>query len=515
VSNDNAAHLRGIAMVSKITSPVSPEARVGAPHDPDTIRRLGYRIVDIIADELADTSRRPVNPPPRAPAAMEDLFGGTLPAAPTDPGELLDIVRDQVLPSTANYNHPKLICYVSSSTTPVAGMLESLVSTLRLFPYTWAMTPACTHIETTVVRWLGQMVGFSDNAAGYMTTGGSWANLMGLAAARTRQSEWKVTEEGLAGHPAQTVYVSEEGHSCLDQCMRLMGLGARQLRRIPVDEHFRIRLDALEAAINADKASGKQPMCVIGVAGATNTGAVDPLDALADLAERHGLWFHIDGAYGAFAHLAPEAQPLLSGLERADSVVCDPHKWLNIPYEAGCILVKRWDDLANTFSLIPPYLEAGHEVEEHNHWHHGFELTRGDRALKVWFALRQYGVDAYRHMVSEHIRMARYLAELVRQADDFELVLEPALSVCCFRYVPSDLDQSDPNVEGYLNTLNRELELALIDNGGASVSGTTINDKRVLRACIVNHRVTTKGVEETLELLRELGAELHRQSRAN
>ena len=240
-------------MVSKHTPPFDDTTRVGAPHDPEDIRRLGYRIVDIIADELADTARRPVNPPPRTPAEMERLFGGALPVAPSDPDKLLDSIRDQVLPSTANYNHPKLICYVSSSTTPVAGLLESLVSTLRLFPYTWAMTPACTHIETTVVRWLGEMVGFSDNAAGYMTTGGSWANLMGLAAARTRQCAWKVTEEGLAGHPALTVYVSEEGHSCLDQCMRLMGLGSAQLRRIPVDDQYRIRLDALETAIKADK----------------------------------------------------------------------------------------------------------------------------------------------------------------------------------------------------------------------------------------------------------------------
>ncbi len=498
-------------MVSKHIPPFDDTTRVGAPHDPEDIRRLGYRIVDIIADELADTARRPVNPPPRTPAEMERLFGGALPVAPSDPDKLLDNIRDQVLPSTANYNHPKLICYVSSSTTPVAGLLESLVSTLRLFPYTWAMTPACTHIETTVVRWLGEMVGFSDNAAGYITTGGSWANLMGLAAARTRQCSWKVTEEGLAGHPALTVYVSDEGHSCLDQCMRLMGLGSAQLRRIPVDDRYRIRLDALETAIAADKAAGKQPMCIVGVAGTTNTGAVDPMNALADVAEKHGLWFHVDGAYGAFANLAPEAQPLLAGLERADSVVCDPHKWLNIPYEAGCILVKRWDDLSNTFALLPPYLEAGHEIDEHNHWHHGFELTRSDRALKVWFALRQHGVEAYKDMVREHLRLARYLAELVEQSDDFELVLEPALSVCCFRYVPADVTKGDPSTESYLDTLNRELELALIDNGGASVSGTTIGGMRVLRACIVNHRVTTKGVEETFELLRKLGNELHRR----
>lgn len=495
---------------STILGPAGCKLNVGEPTDSDGVRELGYRVVDIIAEELADPTRRPANPPPTEPAAMEALFGGPLPECGVSPEELLMLVRDNVLPSAPNYNHPRLISYVSSSTTPLPGLIEALVGTLRLFPYTWAMTPACSHIETTVVRWLGELIGFSDQAAGYMTTGGSWANLMGLAAARTSRAGWDVIHAGLTAGPELTMYVSEQGHSCLDQCIRLMGLGSRQLRRIPVDSEFRIRLDRLEAMVKEDLNAAKRPICVIGNAGTTNTGAVDRLDALADIAARYEMWFHVDGAYGAFANMVPDVHPLFSGMERADSAVCDPHKWLNIPYEAGCILVKQWSDLSDTFALVPAYLEAGHEVQEHNHWRHGFELTRADRALKVWIALRQYGVAAYRDMVHSHLDLALYFAELIDESSDFELVVKPSLSVCCFRYVPQDLQLGTGEIEAYLNELNRRLELELIKDGRASVSGTTIHDKRVLRACIVNYRVTRSGVEEVLAVLRELGNTVHR-----
>jgi glutamate/tyrosine decarboxylase-like PLP-dependent enzyme len=479
---------------------------------PETVRELGYRIVDMIADDLADPTGRPVFPPTQSRTTMESLFGGPVPREGTDPEELLSIIQDHLLPSAGNPNHPRLMAYVLTACVPFAGLLEALVGTIKLRPTTWKNQPASCQIEVTVARWLGEMVGFAPDAAGYITTGGSWANLVGLAVARTRQADWDVRTEGVANRPPLVAYVSEQAHSCIDRSAELLGLGQDHLQKIPVDDAYRIRLDVLEETIKADCTAGRQPFCLIGNAGTVNTGAVDPLEALADMADRYDLWFHVDGAYGAFAALTQEARPLFTGLERADSLTLDPHKWLNTPFESGCILMKNWDDLGNTFSLIPPYLR-GAMGEEHNQYEYGFELSRTDRALKVWLALQQYGTDRYAELIANHLALARHLAVCVEAADDFELVSAPVLSICCFRFVPPDFDTGAEQAEDYLNTLNHAVEMALAEDGRALVSGTELNGTRVLRACIASHPVTQDSVEETLFLLRHFGRELDAQMR--
>jgi aromatic-L-amino-acid decarboxylase len=480
--------------------------------DAETVRALGYRIVDMIAAELADPARRPVYPPLQSRAALETVFGGPVPEHGRSPEGLLDLLEHQLLPVTANFNHPRLMGYVLSNPLPLAGLAEALTSTLKMVPGHWKWHPANGLIEVTVARWLGELVGFGADAAGYVTTGGSWANLVGLAVARVRRAGWDVRAEGLADHPQLVAYVSEEGHSCLDKGFELMGLGRNQLRRIPVGADYRIQLEALEAALAADLAAGRRPFCLVGNAGTVNTGAVDPLDTLADIASRHGLWFHVDGSYGALAALDPEKRALFAGIERADSVALDPHKWLNIPFEAGCILTRHWDDLADTFSHVPPYIRAAMD-DEHNHMHYGFELSRTDRALKIWLSLQQYGVDRYAAMIANHMALARHLADLVRAANDFQLVTEPVLSICCFRYLPPDLADQTDAAATYLDQLNLALEQALVEDGRAMVSGTDLGGRRVLRACIVNHRATRAHVDATLEILRGLGETVDRELR--
>ncbi len=496
-------------MSSPETQEIAPAEHVMAM-DPEQIRALGYRIVDLITEELGAPDRRPIYPPPHRWDELDRRLGGELPEQGSDPFAVIETIRRDLIPASANYIHPRLLGYVSSTPLPLTGLIEALVASVRLFPYTWSLTPGSCLIEAVVARWLGQMVGFSDQAAGYMTTGGSWANLMGLAVARLRRCGWDVKEEGLGGHPALCAYTSNQAHSCHEQSMRLLGMGAAQLRQIAVDDDYRIDLAALEAAIQTDLAAGLKPFCLLANAGTTNTGAIDPLEAMADLAEHHGLWFHVDGAYGAFAALDPQVRPQLAGLSRADSAVVDPHKWLNMPYDAGCVLTRKWSDLSDTFALIPTYLEAGHAEEAHDHWKHGFELTRTDRALKVWVALKQYGLESFRAMVSQHIALARRLGEWVDAADDFELITRPALSVCCFRYrprvIPGDAAQTEPE----LDRLNLALENALARDGRALVTGTELNGRRVLRCCIVNHRATWEGIEYTLALIRELGQKLTR-----
>ncbi len=480
----------------------------------DQIRALGYRIVDMVTEELANPGRRPIYPAPREWNDLDALLGGALPEVGCDPFEVLASIERDLLPASANYIHPRLLGYVSSTPLPLTGFIEALVGSLRLFPYTWSLTPGSCLIEATVARWLGQMVGFSDNAAGYMTTGGSWANLAAIAVARVQRCGWDVKTEGLAGRPALTAYTSTQAHSCHEQSMRLLGLGASQLRQIPVDGEQRIDLERLETAICADRQDGCRPFCLIGNAGTTNTGSIDPLDAMADLAKKHGLWFHVDGAYGAFAALDPAFKSVLGAFARADSLVVDPHKWLNVPYDAGCVLMRNWHDLEDTFALIPTYLEGGHAADQHDHWKHGFELTRTDRALKVWVALRQYGVGAFRDMVRSHIALTARLGRWVHEAPDFEIVTEPRISVCCFRYVPPGLALEGDAREAHLNRINGVLEEALAADGRALMTGTQVNGKRVLRCCIVNHRATWEGVVQTLHLIREHGARLRDSGQA-
>ena len=476
--------------------------------DIETVRALGYRIVDIIADELADPARRPPRPPKQNNETLEALFGGPLPQGEVAPSELLTTIQKYLLPASSNMAHPRWLGYVLAGSLPLAGLTGALTSTLNLIPF----DPANTLLAMTVARWLGEMLGFAKDAAGYMTTGGSWANLIGLAVARVRRAGWEVRMEGLADHPTLVAYVSEEGHSCLDKSMELLGMGRNQLRKIPVGSDYRIQVEALEEAIKTDRAAGLQPFCLIANAGTVNTGAVDPLDALAEVAVRHNLWFHVDGAYGAFAALVPEYRPLFVGIERADSLAVDPHKWLNIPIEAGCILVRDWTDLTDTFSLIPPYLRAA-TGDELNLINCGFELTRTNRELKIWLALQQYGLERYTQLIANHLVLTRHLAAWVEEADDFEVMSEPSLSICCFRFVPPDLKQRNEEAESYLSKLNQAIEMALTEDGRALVSGTELQGKRVLRICIVNHRVTLTGVEETLVLLREFGHKLDKQMR--
>jgi glutamate/tyrosine decarboxylase-like PLP-dependent enzyme len=479
----------------------------------DEIRRLGYRIVDIIADELADPARRGVYPAPRTPDEMETLFGGPPPEEALDADRILDLLRDHLVPAAVNYTHPRLMSYVSSTPLALPGMIEGLVAALRIYPYTWSMTPASTQVEITVARWLGQTLGFADNAAGYMASGGTGANLMALAAARVAMADWDIAQDGIAGHPPLMLYASTQTHACLDQACRLMGLGSSQLRRIEVGDDFRVRPDLMEAAIRRDKEAGRLPFCIVGNAGTTNTGAVDDLAALADLAGEHGLWFHVDGAYGAIAALSERARPMFKGLERAHSMAVDPHKWLNVPYEAGCVLVRDWDVLARAFTLVPEYLRAADGQDVHDHWHHGWELTRSDRALKVWVAIRQFGFAAFRDMVDFHLDLAQRLARTVEAADDLELMTPPSLSVCCFRYVPPDLKSDAPD-NGYLDRLNEEIEMEIQRAGDGLISGTDLMGRRCFRPCFVNHRLTEQGVDHMIDLLRRLARDTDRRLRA-
>ncbi len=480
--------------------------------DRETIKRLGYLIVDQIAEEFSNPANRPIFPPKQSKTTIEATFGGELPRQGTPAEQLLDQVMQDVLPTAGNPNHPNMMINVLSGSLPLPALIQALSAAVKLRPSTWKAQPASCHIEATVVRWIGQMIGYADDAAGYLTTGGSIANLMGIAMGRVHKAGWDIRQEGMGGRPHLVVYVSEQAHSSIEKGIQILGIGSQFLCKIPVDANNRMRLDVLEAAVARDVAAGHKPFCLIGNAGTTSTGAVDPLDKLADLAEQHNLWFHVDAAYGGFAALDPAVSHLFRGIERADSVTVDPHKWLNVPFEAGGILTKSWDTLRDTFHLTPPYIR-GMMGREHNQWDYGFELGRTDRALKVWIALKQYGVDQFSEMIVNHNRLACYLAELIDASDHFEVVSPPVLSICCFRYVPKDFERGTPESDAYLSQLNTAIEQALVEDGRALVSGTNLHGSRVLRACIVSSAVTHNSITETMKLLEQYAPQLDAQMR--
>jgi glutamate/tyrosine decarboxylase-like PLP-dependent enzyme len=366
----------------------------------------------------------------------------------------------------------------------------------------WRSGPAGTELERLVVRWLGSLIGYDSEANGLLTSGGSMANMLALLIAS--RSKFNASRQGFwnAG-PPMTVYASEEVHMSIAKAADILGIGRDQVRTIACDERQRMRVDALRQSIEADLREGLRPFCVVGSAGTVNTGVVDPLAEIANVAREFELWFHVDGAYGAPGVLDERKKHLFAGFEQADSVSLDPHKWLYVPVDAGCLLFRDAARAKAAFSTEEAdYIKThGYADEEaFAFWDYGVELSRRFRALKVWLTLQYYGTRRLAEAISQDISLAEYLGELVSEADDFELLAPVELSICCFRYVPRQ-GMSDAE----LNELNERV-MGLVQKGGrAYVSNATVKERFALRACITNFRTTKADIEETVEAIREAG----------
>jgi aromatic-L-amino-acid/L-tryptophan decarboxylase len=367
---------------------------------------------------------------------------------------------------------------------------------------------ADVHLERAVVRWLAELVGFPhEPGAGLLTSGGSSATIVCLAGARSRALAavgHDVRRDGLYGAPRLVAYVPAEAHSCVRRALELLGLGSGAMRDVPLE---RGRLDdaALRATIAADRASGGVPALVVGSAGTVNTGAIDPLDALADVAAAEGLWFHVDGAYGAFGVLDPAIAGRFAGMERADSLVLDPHKWLGVPVDAGCALVKRGDDLREAFSLIPPYLRQGTGEPVGTFAEYGFEQTRPFRALRTWATIAARGRLGLAAQVARANELARELATLIEREPELELAAVPETSIVAFRAAPAGCPPSR------LDHVNGALPEAVQARGRAFVTGTVFHGRETLRACILHPETGTEHLEtlvsEVVQTARGLATE--------
>jgi len=475
--------------------------------DPEEFRRLGHRAVDLLADWLGGIPAGPVFAP-MTPAEREALMAQPLPDAGVAPDAILERFASAVLPHPMGNGHPRFFGWVNSAPAPMGALAELLAATMN--PSCAGGDHAAIYVERCAVRWLMELVGFpAEGSMGLLVSGGSVASLTALAAARHRAAAalgWSVRAEGLQPpHPRLVLYMGEEGHSCLRKAAELLGLGSEAVRVLPADADHRLDPAAVAAAIARDRAAGLQPFCVAASAGTVSTGAVDPLDALADLCAREGLWFHVDGAYGAVAAVAPERAARFAGLARADSLVLDPHKWLAVPVECGAVLVRDGAGLRDAFSLVPPYLRT----EEGKGfgglpWYseYGVQQTRGFRALKLWMTLQHAGRAGVRRLVSRHLALAAHLAELVDAAPRLERLAPVELSIVCFRYVPEG-----PARDGAaLDALNKRIMETLQAEGRAFVTNGVVGGRFALRACVLHHSTAEDDLRALVALVQETGA---------
>lgn len=470
--------------------------------DWDALRQQGHQMLDTLLDSLQTLRERPVWQPPTETACA--AFRDTLPETPADPAALLETVREHILPYTVGNTHPGFMGWVHGGGTPVGMLAELIAGGLNVNVGGRNQIPV--HVERQVIRWVQEMAGFPDTASGVLVTGSSLANFIALLVARTSCLGQSVRTQGLPTDQRLVAYTSTSAHGCIAQAMELAGLGSQWLRRMPTDANYAMDVAALRTQIATDRADGLIPFFVAGTAGTVDTGAIDDLAALADLCATEKLWFHVDGAYGALAKLAPALAPRLAGLERADSLAFDFHKWGQVPYDAGCVLIRDAQQHLATFSAPAAYLRRETEgMAGGSPWPCDFgpDLSRGFRALKVWMTFKAYGSERLGEVVAHTCRLATQLGQQIDAEPRLQRMAPVSLNIVCFRYVGSgQLDDVT------LDTLNNELLIALQISGIAAPSSTTLNGRFVLRAALVNHRTDARDTDALLSAVLSLGQTL-------
>jgi aromatic-L-amino-acid decarboxylase len=474
---------------------------------PEEFRRAGHETVDRIADFLASLPERPVAPGESAQQVREVLGTGGLPREGSPAGPLLGEAARLLFDHSVFNGHPRFWAYITSSAAPAGALADLLASAVNPNVGGGSLSPVATMIELQTISWIAEMIGYPKDCGGVLVSGGNMANFVGFLAARRARAGGDVERSGMASAPGRPrVYASEETHTWIHKAADLFGLGTDSIRWVPVDSSLRMDAAALRRLIAEDRSRRESPLLVVGTAGTVATGAIDPLEAIAAICREGGVWFHVDGAYGGFAAALPEAPADLRALSLADSVAVDPHKWLYAPLEAGCALVRDPGALRAAFSHRPSYYHFDEDSEDAfpNFHERGLQNSRGFRALKVWLGLRQAGLEGYRRMIRDDIRLSEELSRRVSSTPGLKLFTQ-SLSITTFRYEPPDLAAGSPETEEYLNELNTELLTRLQNGGRAYLSNAVIGGKFLLRACIVNFRTDLPDIEALPSLVVELG----------
>lgn len=477
------------------------------------LNELSSEVTKLVTEYFAQVSSLPIFPKVSAGETI-DQVGSDL-SLEGEPLEKLLTDCRAILKGSRHNGHPRFFGYVASPSTPAGAFADLVASALNSNVTSWRSGPAATEIERTVVRWLGSMIGYDEDSHGLLTSGGSLANLIALLIAHRAKAEDEVGRKGLwnAGSP-MTIYASDQIHMSIPKAADILGLGREQVRVIRSDARFHIDVQQLREQVKNDLGKGFRPFCIVASAGTVNTGAVDPLNQIADVAKEFNLWFHVDGAYGAPGSLDQRKRPLFAGIHRADSVSLDAHKWLYVPIDAGCLLFRDRAVARAPFAADDADYVKIHEQdpdEAFAFWDYGTELSRRFRALKIWMTLRYYGLRRISEAICEDNSLAEYLAQCVDRAGDFEILAPVELSICCFRYLPREFqvglnatsEAERARIESELDQLNTQIMLTMQRGGQAYLSSATIRGKFALRACITNFRTTRADIDKTLEIIRE------------
>ena len=479
-------------------------ANLGAEHE-----RLGAAAVRIVADYARALDAAPVCST-ATPAELERLFDEPLPAEGRSAEEIFEQFERDLLPHTMNIPSPRYYGLFNPTPLPVAVWADALASALNQNVAAWRNSPSASVVEARVLRWLCALVGYGDEGFGTLTSGGSEANLLGLKCARDAAAagarDRGVRDSGARGD--LVVYASEQGHYSLVKCADILGLGREHLRKIDTDARFHIRLDLLRGAIERDLAEGNTPVCVAGAAGATSTGVIDPLEALADIAREFKLWFHVDAAYGGGLALSEKYRGRLRGLERADSVTVDPHKWFFVPFACGALLVRGGPPvLRDAFDITPEYLseDRGGADVGFDFFRYGQLGTRRFNALKVWMALKHLGLRGYAEIVERQMELAEHLAARLDALEEFERVGEVETALCCVRFLPAGAREKTGAAQ---DELQRALQQRVERSGEAWLATTVLHGRRALRINVNSYLTERRHVDDLVELLRREGAQL-------
>jgi len=488
----------------------SPTATTDATLDPqdwDEFRALAHRMVDDSLDFMRTLPDRPAWTP--VPGAVKSAISGEpLPMQAQGDQAVYEEFLANVLPYTNGSRSGRFFGWVQGNGTPLGMMADMLAAGMNAHMAGFNDAPRL--VELRVIAWLAELMGFPEESSGLLMSGGSMANYLGLAVARHARAGFDFRRHGALGGPRLMVYASSEAHSWAVKGVELLGLGTESLRKVPVHADFRVDVAAMRAMIAQDRAAGRQPICIIGTAGTVNSGATDDLDALADLAVAEQLWFHVDGAFGALARLSPALAPIVKGMERADSLALDLHKWVFLPFEIACVLVRDPQEHRDAFSLTPSYLRdegrgviAGGLVFADR----GPELTRGFKALKVWMSLKAQGVEAFAEVIEQNVAQAKAFAARIEQVPGIEISTPVVMNIAVWRFVPPGF------TDAQCDTLNKELLLRIQESGLAVPSGSHMNGRYVIRTCITNHRTRWADLEVFADGIAPLALAIAREMR--
>jgi len=481
------------------------------PADWDVFAALAHRMVDDMLAHLRTVRDRPAWQP--MPAAIRGAFDGPVPWEGQGAEQAYEDFVRTVLPYPNGNLHPRFWGWVHGGGSPLGMMADMLAAGLN--PHLAGFNQAPALVEHEVIRWLAELLGMPANASGVLVTGATMANVLGLAVARyakARDAGFDVREDGLQGRagPRLMMYGSIETHAWAAKAAELLGLGRASFRRISVDESYRIDLPVLAAAVTADRVAGHYPFCVIGTAGTVNTGATDDLQWLADFCAANGLWFHVDGAFGAFVRISPTLRPIVAGIERADSLSFDLHKWMYLPFEVACVLVRDPVMHRAAFTASASYLAdatRGVAAGGFPFADRGMDLTRSFKALKVWMSMKAHGVHALAALIEQNVADVRYLTERIVADSELELLAPAPLNVACFRFAPPDLPADR------LDALNAELVIRIQEHGIAVPSGTTLRGRYAIRVANVNHRSRREDFDVLIAAVKRIGREIAAESR--